>query len=78
MSTLLCFGNERDYADYVAKQDNPPSQIKAYFLEQGIKVAYSDYMPTPEFADELDQILDQIEKGAPLTEHATLRQRLGV
>ena len=35
----LCFGNEEAYANYLAKQNKLPSEVKAYYLEGGVKVA---------------------------------------
>jgi len=42
MRRYRCFGNERAYADYMDKQDSPPSEIKAYYVENGVKIVYSD------------------------------------
>ncbi len=75
---FLCFGSEAAYADYLAKQDRPPSEVKAYYLEGGVKVVYSDYEPTPEFLMELEETHRQLEAGVSMVEHQTLRKRLGV
>jgi hypothetical protein len=74
----ICFGNERAYADYIDKQDSPPSEIKAYCVENGFKVVYSDYEPLPRLLADLEEVHKQIETGASMTEHGELRQRLGL
>ncbi len=74
----LCFTSEAAYADYLSKQDEPPSEVNAYYIEDGIKIVYSDYEPSPELLTRLKDVHQQIEAGAPLTEHDELRQRLGI
>ena len=74
----VCFGNERAYADYIVKQDRPPSEIKAYYVENGIRIVYSDYEPLPRLLTELEEVHKQIETGASMTEHGELRERLGL
>jgi len=53
----LVFFSEDDYADYLDKQEGKlPSEVRAYFIdEQGYKAFYSDWVPTPEYARELDE-----------------------
>jgi hypothetical protein len=74
----ICFGNERAYADYVDKQDRPPSEVKAYYVEDGVKIVYSDYEPLPRLLADLEDVHKQIETGTSMTEHGELRKRLGV
>lgn len=74
----ICFGNEQTYADYIVKQDSPPSEIKAYYVENGVKIVYSDYEPLPRLLAELEEVHKQIEIGASMTKHDELRKRLGV
>lgn len=52
----LIFPNEAEYAAYLETQkDKLPSEVKALFIdEQGFRVRYSDYEPTPKKARELD------------------------
>src|SRR5574341_1664119 len=52
----LIFPNEAEYAAYLETQkDKLPSEAKALFIdEQGFRVRYSDYEPTPKKARELD------------------------
>jgi len=69
----VCFGNEQTYADYIVKQDSPPSEIKAYYVENGVKVVYSDYEPLPRLLAELEEVHKQIETGASMTECGGLR-----
>ncbi len=53
----LVFLSEDAYADYLDKQEGKlPSEVRAYFMdEQGYKAFYSDWVPTPEYAKELDE-----------------------
>jgi hypothetical protein len=53
----LVFLSEDDYADYLDKQEGKlPSEVRAYFIdEQGYKAFYSDWVPTPEYAKELEE-----------------------
>jgi hypothetical protein len=74
----ICFGNERTYADYIVKQDSPPSEIKAYYVEIGVKILYSDCQPLPTLLTELKEVHKQIETGASMTEYGELRERLGL
>jgi len=74
----LCFNNEQAYADYIDKQDSPPSEVKAYYIENGVKIVYSDYEPLPRLLAELEEVHKQVETGASMTEHDELRKRLGL
>jgi hypothetical protein len=74
----ICFGSERGYADYIDKQDKLPSEIKAYYVENGVKIVYSDYEPLPRLLAELEEVHKQIETGASMTEHSDLKERLGL
>ena len=74
----LCFRDEQAYAEYLDKQERPPSEVKACFIEDGVKVVYSDEDPLPETSTRLEEIHREIEAGASLVEHAALRERLGV
>ena len=74
----ICFSNEQAYADYIVKQDRPPSEIKAYYVENGVKIVYSDYEPLPRLLAELEEVHKQIGTGASMTEHGELRKRLGL
>ena len=74
----LCFRDERAYAEYLVKQERPPSEVKAYFIEDGVKVVYSDEKSLPETSIRLEEIHREIEAGASLVEHTVLRERLGV
>ena len=74
----LCFTSEEAYANYLSKQDKPPSEVNAYYIENGVKIVYSDHEPSPELVAQLEEVHQQIEAGAPLTEHGDLHQRLGV
>ncbi len=74
----ICFGNEQAYADYIDKQDSPPSEVKAYYIENGVKIVHSDYEPLPRLLADLEEVHKQIETGASMTEHGELRKRLGV
>jgi len=55
------------------KQDSPPSAIKAYYVENGVKIVYSDYEPLPRLLAELKEVHKPIEIGASMTEHGKLR-----
>jgi hypothetical protein len=68
----ICFGNEQAYADYIDKQDRPPSEIKAYYVENGVKIVYLDYEPLPRLLAELEEVHKQVETGASMTEHGEL------
>lgn len=74
----ICFGNEQTYADYIVKQDRPSSEIKAYYVENGVKIVYSDYEPLPRLLAELEEVHKQIETGTSMIEHGKLRERLGL
>jgi len=74
----LCFRDEQAYAEYLDKQERPPSEVKACFIEDGVKLVYSDEEPLPETSIRLEKIHREIEAGAPLVEHSALRERLGV
>ncbi len=54
----LVFRDEASYAAYLdAHPDKYPSELRAYFIDpHGFKVHYSDYVPTPEKAKELERI----------------------
>lgn len=54
----LVFANEEAYANYLDKQEGKlPSEVRAYFIdEQGYKAFYSDWVPTPEYEKELEEI----------------------
>ncbi len=53
----LVFFSEEAYAEYVDKQKGKlPSEVNAYFFDkQGYKCFYSDWVPTPEKARELEE-----------------------
>jgi len=57
----LVFASEEAYADYLDKQEGKlPSEVRAYFIdEQGYKAFYSDWVPTPEYEKELEEIRKQ-------------------
>jgi len=74
----ICFSNEQAYADYIDKQGSPPSEVKAYYVENGVKIVYSDYEPLPRLLAELEEVHKQIEMGASMTEHGELSKRLGI
>ena len=61
----LVFFSEDDYADYLDKQEGKlPSEVRAYFIdEQGYKAFYSDWVPTPEYAKELEEARQEIAEG---------------
>lgn len=61
----LVFSGERAYAEYLGKQKGKlPSEVQAYFIdENGLKVVYSDYEPTPEKARELAEARKRIAEG---------------
>ncbi|TEU19407.1 MAG: hypothetical protein E3J21_03875 [Anaerolineales bacterium] len=61
----LVFPDEASYAAYLDTQpDRDPSRIRAYFInEHGFKVLYSDWVPTPEKARELEEARRQITAG---------------
>ncbi len=61
----LVFLNEDVYADYLDKQEGKlPSEVRAYFIdEQGYKAFYSDWVPTPEYARELEEARREIAEG---------------
>ena len=74
----LCFRDERAYAEYLDKQERSPSEVRAYFVKDGVKVVYSDEELLPETSIRLGEIHREIETGASLIEHAELRKRLGM
>ena len=74
----ICFDSERAYANYIDKQDSLPSEIKAYYVENGVKIVYSDYEPSPRLLAELEEVHKQIETGTSMTEHDALRKMLGI
>jgi CRISPR/Cas system-associated protein Cas10 (large subunit of type III CRISPR-Cas system) len=51
----LVFGCEEAYARYVELLGKKPSEVKAYWVEGGMKFRYSDDEVTPELAKELDE-----------------------
>lgn len=61
----LVFLSEDAYADYLDKQEGKlPSEVRAYFIdEQGYKAFYSNWVPTPEYARELDEARREIAEG---------------
>jgi hypothetical protein len=61
----LVFLSEDAYADYLDKQEGkPPSEVRAYFIdEQSYKAFYSDWVPTPEYARELEEARREIAEG---------------
>lgn len=61
----LVFSDEASYAAYLdARPDKDPSQLCAYFIdEHGFKVLYSDWVPTPEKARELEEARREIAAG---------------
>ena len=61
----LIFLSEDAYADYLDKQEGKlPSEVRAYFIdEQGYKAFYSNWVPTPEYARELDEARREIAEG---------------
>ncbi len=61
----LVFFSEEAYAEYVDKQKGKlPSEVNAYFFdEQGYKCFYSDWVPTPEKARELEEARREIAEG---------------
>ena len=61
----LVFLNEDAYADYLDKQEGKlPSEVRAYFIdEQGYKAFYSDWVPIPEYARELEEARREIAEG---------------
>ena len=74
----LCFYDEQAYAEYLEKQGKLPSEVKACFIEDGVKIVYSDEEPLPETSAKLEEIHRQIKMGVPMTEHNALRKRLGM
>ncbi|HID87626.1 MAG TPA: hypothetical protein EYP55_09670 [Anaerolineae bacterium] len=77
----LVFSSERAYAEYLDKQKGKlPSEVQAYFIdEQGLKVVYSDYEPTPEKARELAETRNRIAEGrAKLYSLEEVGQELGL
>jgi hypothetical protein len=69
----LVFAGEAAYADYLDKQEGKlPSEVRAYFIdEQGYKAFYSDWVPTPEYGKELEEIRKE-----PIVEAEVVWQRL--
>ncbi|MFA0742786.1 MAG: hypothetical protein DFNUSKGM_002915 [Candidatus Fervidibacter sacchari] len=51
----LVFWCEEAYAKYVELVGKKPSEVKAYWVEGGMKFRYSDDEVTPELAKELDE-----------------------
>jgi len=51
----LVFWCEEAYAKYVELLGKKPSEVKAYWVEGGMKFRYSDDEVTPELAKELDE-----------------------
>lgn len=74
----LCFYDEQAYAEYLEKQGELPSEVRACFIEDGVKIFYSDEELLPGTASKLEEVHRQIEAGALMTEHDALRKRLGV
>ncbi len=61
----LVFTTEEAYAAYLDRHEAKlPSEVRAYFIDdQGYKTRYSDWEPTPEYADELDTAEKEIAAG---------------
>lgn len=74
----LCFYDKQAYAQYLEKQGKLPSEVRACFIKEEVKIVYSDEGLPPETSARLEEIHRQIESGVPMTEHNALRQRLGV
>jgi hypothetical protein len=77
----LVFCSERAYTEYLDKQKGKlPSEVRAYFMdEQGVRVVYSDYEPTPEKARELAETGRRIAEGkAKLYSLEGVAQELGL
>jgi hypothetical protein len=60
----LVFYDEKDYADYIARQDKPPTRVKACFVEKdGTKSYYSDMEITPEIEDRFRRMEKDYKEG---------------
>ena len=73
----LVFGCEEAYARYVELLGKKPSEVKAYWVEGGMKFRYSDDEVTPELAKELDEAKRDIEAGR-LIPYEQVRKELGL
>lgn len=74
----LVFYNEKDYEDYIAKQDKPPTRIKACFVEKdGTKSYYSDEEATPEIEARFKRIGKDYREGK-LKSLDELKKNLGL
>lgn len=64
----LVFGSEAAYAAYLETcLDQDPSEVPAYYLDDhGLKIRYSDWIPTPEKAKDLE--MARREPAVPLEE----------
>jgi hypothetical protein len=64
----LVFGNEAAYAAYLETcPDRDPSKVRAYYLDDhGLKIRYSDWIPTPEKEKDLEKV--RREPAVPLEE----------
>jgi len=74
----LCFRDEQAYAEYLDKQERPPGEVKACFIENEVRIVYSDEELLSETSAQLEEIHREIEAGTSLVEHAVLRDKLGV
>ena len=72
----LVFRDEASYAAYLdAHSDKYPSELRAYFMDpHGFKVHYSDYVPTPEKARELEEIRREIAEGQVVDGEQALKE----
>jgi hypothetical protein len=73
----LVFWCEEAYARYVELLGKKPSEVKAYWVEGGMKFRYSDDEVTPELAKELDEAKRDIEAGR-LIPYEQVRKELGL
>ena len=73
----LVFWCEEAYAKYVELLGKKPSEVKAYWVEGGMKFRYSDDEVTPELAKELDEAKRDIEAGR-LIPYEQVRDELGL
>jgi len=72
-----CTACEEAYARYVELLGKKPSEVKAYWVEGGMKFRYSDDEVTPELAKELDEAKRDIEAGR-LIPYEQVRKELGL
>jgi hypothetical protein len=73
----LVFWCEEAYARYVELMGKKPSEVRAYWVEGGMKFRYSDDEVTPELAKELDEAKRDIEAGR-LIPYEQVRKELGL